>query len=191
MEPEPPPPTALSTLLHRGIKSQRKQLQEHVMLRGERFVCLQCEQEHTPHPGWAGPVLNTDNVFGHFKTKHKNVTIYTAEQFINARKRLRQHSQPTITSKFAKVESVKGVDQAVHLLRKHPGIPLRNFDSQAFLQPWADSKGVSTKSVTRAVMMADDEQFARLKTLCKCKLIGRQADGGKDVLSDKLIDTST
>ena len=143
--------------------------------------------EHTPHPGWAGPVLNTGNVFSHFQTKHKNVTIYTSEQFTNARKRLLQHSQPTITSKFTKVESLKGVDQAVYLLRKHPGTPLSNFDSPHFLQPWADSKGVNRKSVARAVMIADDEQFARLKSLCKCQLIGGQADGGKDVLSDKLI----
>ena len=184
---EPPAPTALSSLIQRGIKSQRRQLQEHVILRGERFVCLQCEEEHAPHSGWAGPVLNTDNVLGHFKTKHKNVTIYTSEQFVNARKRLLEHLQPTISSKFPKVECLKGVDQAVQLLRRHPGTPLSNFDSSDFLRPWADSKGVNRKAVNRAVVIADAEQFARLKVHCERQLIGGQADGGKDVLSDKLI----
>jgi hypothetical protein len=184
---EAPPPTALSSLIQRGIKSQRRQLHEHVILRGERFVCLQCEEEHTPHPGWAGPALHHDNVLGHFKTKHKNVTIYTSQQFENARKRLLEHLQPTISSKFPKVECFKGVDQAVQLLRRHPGTPLSNFDSSDFLRPWADSKGVNRKAVSRAVVIADDEQFARLKILCERKLIGGQADGGKDVLSDKLI----
>ena len=150
-------------------------------------MCLRCEEEHTPHLGWAGPVLNHDNVLGHFKTKHKNVTIYTSQQFENARKRLLEHLQPTISSKFQKVECFKGVDQAVQLLRRHPGTPLSNFDSSDFLRPWADSKGVNRKAVTRAVVIADDEQFARLKVLCERQLIGGQADGGKDVLSDKLI----
>ena len=65
--------------------------------------------------------------------------IYSPDQFSNARKRVHQQSQPTITAKFAKVEKKgTGVDLAVEMLRKLPGMALSNFDSEHFLRPWAD-----------------------------------------------------
>jgi hypothetical protein len=79
-------PWELRDLLRKGIKNPSEQLQEHVILRGERFECLQCEQDDTPHSGWDGPVLDRIlmDALHHFKTNHKNVTIYTPNQFRDA-----------------------------------------------------------------------------------------------------------
>ncbi len=118
----------LEALLREGIKNQRRQLQRYVVARDSRFVCTLCESQQLQHPGWAGPEFNQDNILGHFKTKHREITIYSHEQFCNAKKRAQQASQPEITSKFAKIEKTTGVDQAVQLMRKLPGTPLSNFD---------------------------------------------------------------
>ncbi len=136
------------------------------------------------HAGWAE--FNQDNVLVHFKGKHKDVTIYTPEQFQNARKR-RREDQPAIDQKFPKTESFKGVQSAVNMLRKHPGMPLSYFDSPVFLQPWEDSKGVSRKSVSQAVKENDKQRFEIIKQNLRNKLVGGQADGGKGVTGDKLI----
>ena len=142
-------PSELETLVQQGITSQRKQLQLHIAQRDDsRIICQKCAEQRAVHAGWAD--FNQDNIYGHFKNKHKDVTIYTSEQFQNARKR-RREDQPAIDQKFSKIENFKGVQCAVNMLRKHPGMPLSYFDSSVFLQPWADSKGVSRKSVSQAV----------------------------------------
>ena len=130
--------TTLESLVREGIKNQRRQLQRYVVARDSRFVCTVCESQQVQHPGWSGPEFNQDNVLGHFKTKHREITIYSHEQFDNARKRVLQVSQPAITTKFPKIEKTTGVDQAVQLMRKLPGTPLSNFDSEDFKRPWAD-----------------------------------------------------
>ena len=179
--------TTLESLLREGIKNQRRQLQRYVVARDSRFVCTVCESQQVQHPGWSGPEFNQDNVLGHFKTKHREITIYSHEQFDNARKRVLQVSQPAITTKFPKIEKTTGVDQAVQLMRKLPGTPLSNFDSEDFKRPWADSKGVNSKTVKRAILDADTECFAHLKKRCHGKLVGGQADGGKNVCHEKVI----
>lgn len=177
-------PSALETLIRQGITSQRKQLQQYIAERGGRYICLKCQNEHIVHSGWAE--FNQDNVSHHFKQKHKDLTIYSSEQFQNARKR-RGDDQPAITAKFAKVEGNKGVQCAVDMLRKHPGMTLSYFDSPVFLQPWEDSKGVSRKSVSLAVKEADMQRLEVIKQHLRNKLVGGQADGGKGVTGDKLI----
>jgi hypothetical protein len=153
---------SLETLIQQGIRNQRRQLQTYVILQDNRHTCTICASHHVQHPGWSE--FNQDNILGHFKTKHRDITIYSPDQFSNARKRVHQQSQPPITAKFAKAEKkASGVDFAVEMLRKLPGMALSNFDSEHFLRPWADSTGVSSKSVTRAILDADTEHFARLK----------------------------
>ncbi len=177
-------PSALETLIRQGITSQRKQLQQYIAERGGRYICLKCQEERIAHSGWTD--FNQDNVAHHFKQKHKDLTIYSSEQFQNARKR-RADDQPAITAKFSKVEGNKGVQCAVDMLRKHPGMTLSYFDSPVFLQPWEDSKGVSRKSVSLAVKEADMQRLDVIKQLLRNKLVGGQADGGKGVTGDKLI----
>ena len=176
--------SALETLIQQGITSQRKQLQLHVTERDGRIICQKCAEQRVVHAGWTD--FNQDNISNHFKVKHKDITIYTPEQFQNARKR-RRRDQPAIDQKFLKIESIKGVQCAVNMLRKHPGMPLSYFDSPVFLQPWEDSKGVSRKSVSQAVKEDDKQRFEIIKQNLRNKLVGGQADGGKGVTGDKLI----
>ena len=75
---------------------------------------------------------------GHFKTKHRDISIYSSEQLTNARKRRQVSAQPSIDSKFAKIEKSTGVELAVQLMRKLPGTPLSHFDCPEFLRPWGD-----------------------------------------------------
>ena len=179
-------PSALESLVQQGITSQRKQLLQYVAERGGRFSCLKCQQDGTAHAGWAE--FNQDNVSHHFRQKHRDLTIYTPEQFQNARQR-RHEDQPPITAKFQKVEyqNSDGVQFALDMLRKHPGMSLSYFDSPVFLQPWKDSKGVNSKNVIDAVLEADKKRSEIIKQNLKHKLVGGQADGGKGVTGDKLI----
>ncbi len=101
---------------------------------------------------------------------------------------MHQQSQPSITTLFQKVEKgTTGLDLAVAMMTKLPGMALSNFDSDHFKRPWADSKGVNRKSVTRAILNADAEHFTRLKKRIKGKLVGGMADGGKNVCHEKVI----
>ena len=128
IQPQPmQAPTTLEGLLQVGIKNQRQQLQQYVRARnsgGEgvvastRFVCAVCESQSTPHAGWAD--FNQDNILGHFKSKHREISIYSSEQFSNARKRRQVSVQPSIASKFPKIEKSTGVELAVQLMRKLP-----------------------------------------------------------------------
>ena len=160
MQPQPMQvPTTLEGLIQAGIKNQRRQLQQYVFARnsgGEgvfastRFVCAVCESQSTPHAGWAD--FNQDNILGHYKSKHREISIYSSEQFSNARKRRQVSVQPSIASKFPKIEKSTGVELAVQLMRKLPGTPLSHFDSPDFLRAWGDNaKGVNRKSVTKCV----------------------------------------
>ena len=106
--------SALETLIQQGITSQRKQLQLHVTERDGRIICQKCAEQRVVHAGWTD--FNQDNISNHFKVKHKDITIYTPEQFQNARKR-RRRDQPAIDQKFLKIESIKGVQCAVNMLR--------------------------------------------------------------------------
>jgi len=166
--------SALEILVQQGITSQRKQLLQYVAERGGRFTCLKCQQDGTAHAGWGD--FNQDNVSHHFKQKHRDITIYTPDQFQNARKR-RHENQPPITSKFQKVEyeHSDGVQFAVDMLRKHPGMPLSYFDSPVFLLPWKDSKGVNAKNVIDAVMEADKKRSEFIKNWLEAKLMVAKA----------------
>ncbi len=113
-------PTTLEGLIQVGITNQRRQLQQYVLARnsaGEgvvastRFVCTLCESQSAPHAGWVD--FNQDNILGHFKMKHRDISIYSSEQFANARKRRLVSAQPSIDSKFAKIEKSTGVELAV------------------------------------------------------------------------------
>ena len=119
-------PTGLNGLVRAGVSCQRQHLQRFIVERDGRIHCVCCEEDRVPHSGWSS--YHQDNVYSHFQQHHPDVEVYPAQDYVAAAaafKRQRElATQPPITLKFHKVESKAGVDQALRILEKHPGLPL-------------------------------------------------------------------
>jgi hypothetical protein len=157
-------PTGLNGLVRAGVSCQRQHLQRFLVERDGRihFVC--CEENRVPHSGWSS--YNQDNVYSYFQQHHPDVEVYPAQDYVAAAAAFKRErelaTQPPITLKFQKVESKPGVDQALRILEKHPGLPLHLFGSPVFLAPWSDRKGVNADSITTAVVQEDAKNMQRV-----------------------------
>jgi hypothetical protein len=183
-------PPGLTRLVRAGVSCQRQHLQRFIVERDGRIHCVCCEEKRVPHSGWS--YYNQDNVFSHFQQHHPDVEVYPAQDYVEAAAAFKRErelaTQPPITLKFHKVESKPGVDQALRILEKHPGLPLHLFGSPVFLAPWSDRKGVNADSITTAVVQEDAKNMQHIRDVVfKRKLVGGQVDGAKDVNSDKTL----
>jgi hypothetical protein len=183
-------PTGLNGLVRAGVSCQRQHLQRFLVERDGRIHCICCEEKKVPHSGWSS--YHQDNVYSHFQQHHPDVEVYPAQDYVAAAAAFKRErelaTQPPITLKFHKVESKPGVDQALRILEKHPGLPLHVFGSPVFLAPWSDRKGVNADSITTAVIQEDAKNMQHIRDVVfKRKLVGGQVDGAKDVNSDKTL----
>ena len=117
----------------------------------------------------------------HLEKHHPDVKIPTTTT-LRAQKHEREGGQPiTMFYKSSKAESSSGLEMAVEMLTRHPGLPLSMFSSKAFLAPWSCRIGVSQESVRAAVIDVDKKRFKQLNaSVLNQMILGVELDGAKN-----------
>jgi hypothetical protein len=177
----------LQRLLDEGIDSQRAHIeQKYIISKEGRFFCVLCENANAKHGGWCA--FNQDNIASHIWTNHTDQELFTSQEYRACKRQRDMSQQLPVTHFFKTQESCKtGLQYAIRMIKKHPAMPLKFFDSKEFLAPWVARAGVTRESVTTAILLHDREMLTDLKQHIHNRLVGGQIDGGKDVNSDKQI----